>query len=88
MNEIKVNVKLSPEYLKRLDELRANMKAYGRKQVWEECTCKNCKWWEKRNNEGTRITKVWGDCRLEKNVTTVNLPHWNFGCNCWEKKEE
>jgi len=94
-NEIKVNVKLSPEYLKRLNELRSDMKAYGRKQVWEECTCKNCKWW---NHHSGYSNKKW-DCFNDTVEGFVYMctelggfsgfkPREDFGCNQWEARDE
>ena len=77
--EIKVTV--SPEYKKMIDKLTADMKAYGRNQVWEECTCKNCRWL-KQDVTGSTVV-----CGNEKVIEFCGAfyPNQSFGCNKWEE---
>ena len=46
--KIPITVNIGKEFKEQVDQLVSDMKAYGRKQVWEECTCKNCKWWQQQ----------------------------------------
>jgi len=75
-------VNIGKEYKEQVDQLVADMKAYSRKQVWEECTCKSCKSWRLFDDGIT----VGFQCRNDK--VMIFEPPAGFGCNQWEAKDE
>ena len=94
--KIPVQVNIGKEYKEQVDKLVADMKAYGRKQVWEECTCNNCKWWG-FGADGAKCEEhlfeqpitISATCENKQGIIAECL--WtesDFGCNQWEVKDE
>jgi len=84
--KIPVQVNIGKEYKEQVDKLVADMKAYGRKQVWEECTCNNCKWWIMDGWDIGRCDNVLVR-EFASGIINPATPEF-FGCNQWEAKDE
>ncbi len=55
------------------------------KQFLSQCTCENCRWWEKHQK-----SKIWGYCnskKLRENLSgRSDQTKKSFGCIHWEEK--